>query len=104
MHMRIDVLMSSQRNRRATCGQAKLWRHDERARPTHEDVVPPTSAATGHALAAIDKSKFAHPEPRRIMDHLRYVTARPCLIWGPHTCRSPSSALCAKPRTWPKGQ
>ena len=38
----------------------------------------PVSAAT------IDKSKLAHPEPRRVRDreHVRFVTKQPCLICG----------------------
>ena len=59
--------------------------HDEpQAQPNNGDVAPGTSAATGHALEAIDKSELAHPEPRRIRDkdHLRFVSTQPCLICG----------------------
>ena len=59
--------------------------HDEpQAQPNNGDVAPATSAATGHALEAIDKSELAHPEPRRIRDkdHLRFVSTQPCLICG----------------------
>jgi hypothetical protein len=59
--------------------------HDEpQAQPTNGDVAPATSAATGHALEAIDKGELAHPEPRRIRDrdHLRFVSTQPCLICG----------------------
>ena len=60
-------------------------RYDEpRAQPTNGDVSPATSAATGHALEAIDKGELAHPEPRRVRDkdHLRFVASQPCLICG----------------------
>ena len=59
--------------------------HDEpQAQPNNGDVAPGTSAATGHALEAIDKSELAHPEPRRVRDkdHLRFVSTQPCLICG----------------------
>ena len=54
------------------------------AQPTNGDVAPATSAATGQAVEAIDKSELAHPEPRRIRDkdHLRFVSTQPCLICG----------------------
>jgi hypothetical protein len=54
------------------------------AQPSNGDVAPGTSAATGHALEAIDKSELAHPEPRRVRDkdHLRFVSTQPCLICG----------------------
>jgi hypothetical protein len=60
-------------------------RHDEpQAQSTHGYVAPATSATTGHALEAIDKSELAHPEPRRIRDkdHLRFVATQSCLICG----------------------
>jgi Putative HNHc nuclease len=66
-------------------------RHDEpQAQPTNGDVAPAKSAATDHALEAIDKSELAHPEPRRVRDkdHLRFVSTRPCLICG----RTPTDA------------
>ena len=59
--------------------------HDEsQAQHTNGDAVPATSAPVGHALEVIDKSEFAHPEPRRIRDrdHLRFVASQPCLICG----------------------
>jgi hypothetical protein len=59
--------------------------HDEpQAQPTNGDVAPATSVVTGHVLETIDKSRLAHPEPRRIRDkdHLRFVAAQPCLICG----------------------
>jgi hypothetical protein len=65
--------------------------HDEpQAQPNNGDVAPGTSAATGHALEAIDKSELAHPEPRRVRDkdHLRFVSTQPCLICG----RTPADA------------
>jgi hypothetical protein len=65
--------------------------HDvPQAQPTNGDVAPATSAATGHAVEAIDKSELAHPEPRRIRDkdHLRFVSTQPCLICG----RTPADA------------
>ena len=61
------------------------YRHDEpQSQPITGDVAPATSAATGHALEAIDKSELTHPEPRRVRntDHLRFVSTRPCLICG----------------------
>jgi hypothetical protein len=61
-------------------------RHDEpHAQPTGGDVAPATSAVgIGHSLEAIDKSKLARPEPRRVRDkdHLRFVATQPCLICG----------------------
>jgi hypothetical protein len=80
--------------------------HDVRqAQPTNGEMAPARSTAAGQAPEAIDKSELALPEPRRIRDkdHLRFVDpAVPHL--RPQTCRCPSFALCAKPRTWAKGQ
>jgi hypothetical protein len=79
--------------------------HDvPQAQPTNGDVAPATSAATGHAVEAIDKSELAHPGPRRIRDkdHLRFVSTQPCLICGrtpadPHHLRfAQSRALSRK--------
>ena len=59
--------------------------HNELPPPrTNRDVTHGTSAATGVAPEAIDKSELAHPEPRRIRDkeHLRFVSTQPCLICG----------------------
>ena len=79
--------------------------HDvPQAQPTNGDVAPARSAATGHAVEAIDKSELAHPEPRRIRDkdHLRFVSTQPCLICGrtpadPHHLRfAQSRALSRK--------
>jgi hypothetical protein len=60
-------------------------RHDEpKAKPPNGEVALAGSAATGHALEAIDKSELAHPEPRRgrDKDQLRFVSTQPCLICG----------------------
>ena len=59
--------------------------HDEpQAQPINGEVAPATSAATSHAVEAIDKSELAHPQPRRVRDkdHLRFVSTQPCLICG----------------------
>jgi hypothetical protein len=66
-------------------------RHEApQAQPTHGDMAPATSAATGHAVGAIDKNELVHPEPRRIRDkdHLRFVSTQPCLVCG----RTPADA------------
>ena len=60
-------------------------RHDEpQAKLTSGELAPARLAVTGQAAAAIDKSKLAHPEPRRMRDkdHLRFVSTQPCLICG----------------------
>ena len=80
--------------------------HDvPQAQPTNGDVAPATSAATGHAVEAIDKSELAHPEPRRIRDkdHLRFVSTQPCLICG-RTPADPHHLRFAQSRALAKGQ
>ena len=79
-------------------------RHDEpQAQPTNGDAAPAMSAATGHAVEAIEKSELPHPEPRRIRDkdHLRSVASQPCLICGrtpadPHHLRFAQSRTLAR--------
>jgi hypothetical protein len=58
------------------------------ANKSDRDDEPQAQRATGHAVEAIDKSELAHPESRRVRDkdHLRFVSAQPCLICG----RTPS--------------
>ena len=61
----------------------------------------------GTAIAdGIDKSRLAHPEPRRFRDkeHVRFVAKQPCLICGRRPADRPSSALHAAPRARPQGQ
>ena len=78
--------------------------HDvPQAKLTDGEVAAARLPGPGQAAEAIDKSELAHPEPRRIRDrdHLRFVSTQPARL-RPHTCRSPSFALRAKPRTWTK--
>jgi hypothetical protein len=81
--------------------------HDvPQAKPTSGEVALARSAVTGQAAEAIDKKRTC---PSRVASHQGQRSSQICLDPAvphlrPHTCRSPSFALRAKPRTWPKGQ
>ena len=55
------------------------------ARPSSSSLERRPAGPTGTAVAdGIDKSRLAHPEPRRFRDkeHVRFVAKQPCLICG----------------------
>ena len=53
----------------------------------------------------VDKSRLAHPEPRRFRDkdHVKFVANEP-VSFGETTFGWASSSLCPAPRTWPQGE
>src|SRR4029077_1123244 len=76
--------------------QAKLATLEDMAEVSDQPLSPVISAAQPSASSlerrpagptgtdGIDKSRLAHPEPRRFRDkeHVRFVAKQPCLICG----------------------
>jgi ERF superfamily len=52
--------------------------------PSSVERPPPVEPAGATLTNRIDKSRLAHPEPRRVRDkdHVRFVAKQPCLICG----------------------